>query len=152
MNNSTAVCAARCWEARKINWFCHEYPGGLFVSNAEQGSTESQERDAERRVGHLHRTELCIRVANVECVFAAVTVWWTNRARSWQRQLQAGKYSPLWQAAGACGLFNIPSNSCYMTQIRHHPEPNTAPSSSQGEFQRNVWGLFWAIPGSPSHL
>lgn len=39
MNNCATVCAARCWEARKINWFCHEHPVGLFVSNAEQGSS-----------------------------------------------------------------------------------------------------------------
>lgn len=50
----------------------------------------------------------------------------------------AGKFFCLWQAAGACALFNIPSNSCYVMQIRHHPDPNPAPTSSQGGFQRSV--------------
>lgn len=64
----------------------------------------------------------------------------------------AGKSFPLWQTAGASGLFNIPSNSCYVIQIRHHPDPNPASTSSQGGFQRSVWCLFWPIPGSLSHL
>lgn len=37
-------------------------------------------------------------------------------------------------------------------QIRHHPDPNPALSSTQGRFQRGVWCLFWAVPGSLSHL
>lgn len=68
------------------------------------------------------------------------------------RELQAGKSSHLWQAAGARRLFNTPANSCYVVQIRDHPNPNSAPTRSQGGFQWRVLGLFWAIPGSPSHL
>lgn len=50
-----------------------------------------------------------------------------------------GKFLHLWQAAGASVLFNISPNSCYVMQIRHHPDPNPAPTSSQGGgFQRSV--------------
>lgn len=54
--NSAAVCAARCWEARKINWFCHEYPGELFVSNSVRGSNRIPGEGCTRRAGQLHRT------------------------------------------------------------------------------------------------
>lgn len=88
MNNSAAVCAAKCWEARKINWFCPEYPGGLFVSNAEWGSSRiPREGCTEEGRTPAQNIAVQIRVANVECVFAVVTVWWTSRARSLQRQL-----------------------------------------------------------------
>lgn len=89
MNNSAAVCAAKCWEARKINWFCHEYPRGLFVSNAEWGSSRiPQDGCTEEGRTSAQNIAVQVKVANVECVFAVVTVWWTNRVRSWQRQLQ----------------------------------------------------------------
>lgn len=75
LNNSAAVCPARCWEARKINWFCHEYPGGLFVSNTERGSSRiPREECTEEGRTPAQNIGVQVRVANVECVFAVVTM------------------------------------------------------------------------------
>lgn len=75
MNNSAAVCAARCWEARKINWFCREHPGGLFVSNAEQDTSRIPRKGCtEKGRTPTQNIVVQVRVTNMECMFPVVPV------------------------------------------------------------------------------
>lgn len=123
-----------------------------------EGAGESEGRAAQKRVRHLHRDiavqshaeQVWVAMQSVRLQLQLCDGKTGQGAR--QRQLQAGKSPHLWQAAGACGLFNTPANSYYVMRIRDNPNPDPAPTGSQGGFQWRILGLSWTIPRSPSHL